>query len=150
MIGWKKENIWMLLFHTFFYINMKLIIRFFQTIFHPCYNSYISLTLSRRRPLSHRNWFLYDNGLHLERVKYKVYRFIESQSNTTIDSLSSHLYTNVMICKLKKLIIEVSSDLKIYFIYSVYSYRMKKILHLNSHCLFLLKKSKTLYSGHFI
>ena len=39
-----------------------------------------SLTLSRRRPLSYRNqsidlrsksmdWFLYDNGLHLKRVK---------------------------------------------------------------------------------
>ena len=29
-----------------------------------------SLTLSRRRPLSYRNqWFLYDNGLRLERVK---------------------------------------------------------------------------------
>ena len=36
------------------------------------------LTLSRRRPLSYRNyllrksmdWFLYDNGLRLERVKY--------------------------------------------------------------------------------
>ena len=45
-------------------------------------NSSISLTLSRRRPLSYRNqsidllhksmdWFLYDNGLRLERVNEK-------------------------------------------------------------------------------
>ena len=28
-----------------------------------------TLTLSRRRPLSYRDQFLYDNGLHLERDK---------------------------------------------------------------------------------
>ena len=36
------------------------------------------------------------------------------------------------------------------FIYTVYSYRMKKILHLNSCCHFLPQKSKTLYSGHLV
>ena len=34
------------------------------------------------------------------------------------------------------------------FIYTAYSYRMKKILHLNFCCLFLPQNSKTLYSGH--
>ena len=38
--------------------------------------------------------------MHLH--KKHLYRYFESQSKTTIDSLSSHLYTNVMICKLKK------------------------------------------------
>ena len=49
-----------------------------------------------------------------------------------------------------KVILEVSLDLKIYFIYTVYSYLMKKILHLNLCCLFLSKKSKTLHSGHLV
>ena len=89
MIGWKKENTWMLLFDTYLYVNMKLIVRNFPSYFSPM--------------------------LHFK-----------SQSNTRIDSISSHLYTSVMICKLKKLILEVSLDLKIYFIYSVYSYCMKK------------------------
>ena len=52
-------------------------------------NSNIILTLSRRRPLSYRNqsidylrksvdWFLYDNDLRLERVKYnsRLYVFV--------------------------------------------------------------------------
>ena len=83
------------------------------------------------------------------RLKVNIYRYFEFQSNTTTDSLSYHLYTNVMICKLRKLILEVSVELKIYFIYSVCLYRMK-ILHLHSCCLFLVKKSKTLYSGHLV
>ena len=45
LIGWKKENTWMLLLDTFHYFNMKIIIRFFQAIFQPCYNSYISLKI---------------------------------------------------------------------------------------------------------
>ena len=47
----------------------------------------VYLTLSRRRPLSYRNqsidllrklmdWFLYDNGLRLERVKYSFWLWI--------------------------------------------------------------------------
>ena len=44
----------------------------------------------------------------------------------------------------------VSIDLKIYFIYNIYSYRMNKILHLNFCCIFLPKKSKTIYSGHLV
>ena len=50
-----------------------------------------SLTLSRRRPLSYRNqstdllrksmdWFLYDNGLRLERVKSSVEKELYSNS----------------------------------------------------------------------
>ena len=50
-----------------------------------------------------------------------------------------------MICKLKKLILEVSLDLEIYFIYTVYCIIYQEILHLNFCCHFLLKKSKTLY-----
>ena len=47
------------------------------------------------------------------------------------------------------MILEVSLDLKIYFIFTVYSHCMKKILHLNFCCLFFLpEKSITLYSGH--
>ena len=52
------------------------------------------------------------------RLKVNIYRYFEFQSNTTTDSLSNHLYTNVMICKLRKLILEVSVELKIYFIYT--------------------------------
>ena len=50
-----------------------------------------------------------------------------------------------MICKLKKLILEVSLDLEIYFIYTVYCFIYQEILHLNFCCHFLLKKSETLY-----
>ena len=44
-----------------------------------------------------------------------------------------------------KVILEVSLDLKIYSVCTVYSYRMIKIVHLNSCC-----KSKTLYSWHLV
>ena len=44
----------------------------------------------------------------------------------------------------------VSIDLKIYFIYNIYSYRVNKILHLNFCCIFLPKKSRTIYSGHLV
>ena len=60
----------MFLFDTFLYFNMKLIIYFFQVNFHPCYNLCI----------------------YPQKI---VYRYFESQSNTTNDSLSSHLHTNV-------------------------------------------------------
>ena len=50
----------------------------------------------------------------------------------------------------RKVILEVSIDFKIYFIYTAYSYRMKKILHLNLCCLVLPKNPKTLYSGHLV
>ena len=36
------------------------------------YPIFPTLTLSRWRPLSYRNWFLYDNGLRLERVKVSL------------------------------------------------------------------------------
>ena len=49
-----------------------------------------------------------------------------------------------------KLVLEITLDLKIYFIYTIYSYRTKKSLHLNLCYLFLPKKSQTLYSGHLI
>ena len=45
--------------------------------------------------------------------------------------------------------IKVSLDLKIDFIYTVYSYSVKKILHLNFCCIFLPQKSK-LYSEHLV
>ena len=61
-----------------------------------------SLTLSRRRPLSYRNqsidwsslsmdWFLYDNGLHLEKVK-SCHKHCEAQ---TEDALPRNLLKNV-------------------------------------------------------
>ena len=49
-----------------------------------------------------------------------------------------------------KVILKVFLDLKIYFNHTVYLYRMKNILHLNLRCLFLPKKSKTLYSGNLV
>ena len=82
--------------------------------------------------------------------KEKVYRYLEYQSNSPTDSFFNHLYMILMICKLKKLILEVSSDLKIYLICTAYSCHMKKILHINFCCLFLIKNSKTLYSRHLV
>ena len=52
--------------------------------------------------------------------------------------------------KIKKVILEVSLVLKIYFIYTVYSYLMKNTVHLNFCRFFSPKKSKTLYSGHLV
>ena len=107
---------------------------------------------SKRKESLPNNSYIYSD--HFEKnyfeldLKVNAIMYFESHSNTT--SLYSHLYPNVMICKLKKLILEVSLDLKVYFIYTVYSYRIKKILHLNFCSLFLLKKSKTLYSGHLV
>ena len=55
-----------------------------------------------------------------------------------------------------KVILEVSLDLKIYFIYNAYLYRMKKVLHLNFYCLFYVQKFQNSikrtrgYSGHFL
>ena len=46
MIGWKKENTWVILLDTLLYFNMKFIIRFSQGIFHPRYNSYIPLKIN--------------------------------------------------------------------------------------------------------
>ena len=43
MIGWEKRNTCMLLFDTFLYFNTKLIIQYFQAVFHPCYNSCICI-----------------------------------------------------------------------------------------------------------
>ena len=51
MIGWKIENTWMLLFDTLLYFNVKLIIEYFQAIFHPYYKSYIS-SISSPNPTS--------------------------------------------------------------------------------------------------
>ena len=119
----------MLLFDTYLYFNMKLIVRNFPSYFSPMLQF-----------------------LHL--LKNKVYRYFKSQSNTRIDCISSHLYTSVMICKLKKLILEVSLDLKIYFIYSVYSYCMKKSSIL-IHVVFFAQKIQNSiqwthgYRGHF-
>ena len=80
--------------------------------------------------------------------------FIEVNGSDHLNIIFNESIENVAQMKLKnkknKVILEVSLDLKIYFIYTVYSYRMKKILLLNLCCLFLPKKSKTLYSGHLV
>ena len=66
----------------------------------------------------------------------------------------NELIENVEQMKLKnqktKVILEVTLDLKIYFIYIVYSYRMKKSSILISVVFFLHQKSKTIYSGHLV
>ena len=64
----------MFLFGTFLYFNMKLV---FLMLF-------FTLVATLASPSK------------------KLCRYFESQSYTTIDSLSSHLYMNVMNCKLKK------------------------------------------------
>ena len=46
--------------------------------------------------------------------------------------------------------LEVFLDFKIYFIYTVYSYRVKKTLHFNFCFPFLPENSKTLYRGPLI
>ena len=79
----------------------------------------------------------------------KIHR---SQQNRPFKHVFNKLIESVEQMKLnnKKVIIEGYLDLKIYFIYTVYLYRMKNILNLNFCCLFLPKKSKTLYSGHLV
>ena len=57
----KKENTCMFLTDTFPYFNIKLIIKFFQAIFHPCYNSCISINNSLQVfwvPTQHHDWLL--------------------------------------------------------------------------------------------
>ena len=79
--------------------------------------------------------------------------FIEVKESNHLNMIFNESIENVEQMKLKnknKVILEVSLDLKIFFIYTLYSYRMKKILHLNFCCLFLPKKSKTLYGGHLL
>ena len=55
----------------------------------------------------------------------------------------------------KKQLYYISLDLKIYFIYTVHLYRMKKILHLNLYCRFFPPKIQNSiertrgYRGHF-
>ena len=60
------------------------------------------------------------------------------------------LIENVEQMQLKNQKTKVSLDLKIYFIYIVYSYRMKKSSILISVVFFLHQKSKTIYSGHLV
>ena len=43
MIGRESRKYMHVLFDTFLYFNIKLIIQFFQAIFHPCYNSCMSI-----------------------------------------------------------------------------------------------------------
>ena len=82
--------------------------------------------------------------------------FIEVNGNDHLNMIFNELIENVgqMKLKIKNKVIEVSLDLKICFIYTGHSYRMKKILHLNPCCLFLPKNPKVYiaepgYSGHF-
>ena len=84
----KKENTYTFLFNTFLYFNTKVIIQFFQVIFHPCCNSCIFI-----KKIVYKYFPIH---------KKLVYRYLESQSNTTIHCFSSRLYINLIICKLKK------------------------------------------------
>ena len=86
-----------------FYAKTKIL-----TYFHIC--SSLPLTLSRRRPISYRNqsidlqskstdWFLYDIGLHRERVKsylraveYTIFDFLIMSTLTRL--FSKTLYKN--------------------------------------------------------
>ena len=81
MIGWENEN------------NIK-------NKTHACFYLTQVFTLTRNL-LSNFSKLFFTSFITFASPQRKVYRFLESQSNTTIDSLSSHLYTNAMICKLK-------------------------------------------------
>ena len=63
------------------------------------------MTLSWRRPLSYRNWFLYDNGLHHERVKgikFVCLKFPEFADLTKIRETVFPLNnTDSPVCKIK-------------------------------------------------
>ena len=107
----------MLLFDTFLYFDMKLISRFFQAIF----------TL--------------DIILISLRIKFTG---ISNSNPTPRLTLFPVPHTDVMICKLKKLKLEVSFDLKIYLNYSVGLYHMKNSSIL-IHVVFF-----ALYSGHLV
>ena len=72
----------------------------------------------------------------------EVKNFIEVNGSDHLSMIFNESIKNVEQMKLKKKKTELSLDLKIYFIYTVYSYRMKKILHLNLPCLFLPKNPK--------
>ena len=73
MIGWENRK-----HMDIFVLHISLLeahYLIFPSIFHPCYNSCISI----------------------EKI---VYFHFEFKSKTTTDFVSSHLYKNVMICKL--------------------------------------------------
>ena len=72
----------------------------------------------------------------------EVKNFIEVNGSDHLSMIFNESIKNVEQMKLKKKKTEVSLDLKIYFIYTVYTYGMKKILHLNSPCLILPKNPK--------
>ena len=64
-----KKKTCMFLFDAFLYFNMKLIIQFVETIFHPCYNSSI---------------FIKKNILQALRVPIQHCTFLSSLPNTIV------------------------------------------------------------------
>ena len=87
----------------------------------------------------------------LDEVKY----FIEVKGSNHLNIIFNELFENVEQMKLKnkkhKMTLEVPLDFKIYVIYTVYSYRVKKkSLILISVVFFMLKNPKTPYSEHLV
>ena len=64
----KKENTYTFLFNTFLYFNTKVIIQFFQVIFHPCCNSCIFIKKNSLQvsgvPIQHHDWLFFQSPLH--------------------------------------------------------------------------------------
>ena len=80
---------------------------------------------------------------NLDEVKNQI----EVNSSDHLNMIFNESIENVEQMNLKnqnKVILEVSLDFRIYFIYTVYSYRMKKTLHLNFYFLFQPQNSKTI------
>ena len=104
-------------------------------------------------------------------LKHSQPIWLQRQSNhfhyvLLVHKLTSHTNNGIMVSSAKRRLLEhcessfnkywnwsskgVSLDLEIRFMYNVYSYHMKKIVHLNFCWLFLPKTSKALYSGHLV
>ena len=80
--------------------------------------------------------------------------FIEVNRSAHLNMIFNELIENGAQKEKKTVILEVSLDLKIYLIYTVYSYHMKKSSILISIVFFWTKSPKlyiadTCYSGHF-
>ena len=114
---------------------MKLIIYFFKVIFHPCYDFCISIkkqftVISRPNPTPQLTLFPITS------------KRINDHLNLIFNELTGNLDQMKLRNQNQKGILEVSLDLKIYFNYTVYSYRLKKILYL---IVFFHPKNSKLY-----
>ena len=114
---------------------MKLIIYFFKVIFHPCYDFCISTkkqftVISRPNPTPQLTLFPITS------------KRINDHLNLIFNELTGNLDQMKLRNQNQKGILEVSLDLKIYFNYTVYSYRLKKILYL---IVFFHPKNSKLY-----